>query len=985
MINPAGARLYGASTPEQMVGMQVLDLAHPDDRMVVGDRLRAVTVERREVGARELKNVRLDGTPIFIEVSSTPFEFRGRPAVLTQLRDITARRAAEARVGRLSNLYAALSRSNAAMARERDRAGLCQAVCRIVVEEGKFITAGIRMYDKALDAYVPVASHGPVADWIGERTIAVAEKGSRMVRAIDSRNTYVLNDVFSNPDGEFGQDSMRALGVRSMAVLPLLVDGEGVGGLSVFAGETGVFDPELLELLEEMARNLTFAFVKLDAEQALRDSEARYRALVEAAPDAIAVLIGGHVAMANSAAMRLYGAHSLDQLIGRRGLEMTHPDFHPEVVDSVRELAQEPERVMRAEVKHVRLDGSVFDAEVVRSHFRYRGEDALQVIVRDISARKQAERRILRLSRLYATLSRTNAAIARATEGEALCATVCRIAVEQGGLVTAFVGMLNPARDAALPVGAFGQVAGLIGEVPVSLAPGAPAADGPLAEALREGRTVVSNDLLADPRARSARDDVRRTGIRAVAACPLWIDGEVAGALTVYADERDFFDAELIDLLQEMAQNLAFGLSKLRGDAAHRASEAALRDSEARYRRLFNTTPVCIYVRQDDRVVLINPAGVALFGADSADQIIGRPVTDIVHPDYHELMRRRLDFVTEGGRAVPAAEFRNIRMDGSVIDTESIVTPFEYQGRPAVQVIVTDISERKAAERAMRRLNVELEQRVQQRTGELQKVNQELSEFSYIVSHDLKAPLRGIASLVGWLEQDHGEKLGPEGRELLRLMSARSRRMHRLIEDILHFSRLGRAREASGEVNLARLVHEVIDSLAVPPHIEMRVAPLPRVMGDETRLRQVFQNLISNAVKFMDKKTGGRIEIGAEALEEPGPGPMGGLPYVLDENADPAPHAARPMVPVWRFHVADNGPGIEPKHHRRIFDIFQTLNPRDDPDSTGIGLTVVKKIIELMGGRIWVESETGKGARFVFTLPRREVVQDDVRAGGGGA
>ena len=956
MINPAGARLYGASSTGQMVGMQVADLAHPDDRAQVEQRLHDVSVLRQEVAPRELKNRRLDGTPIMIEVSSRPFEYRGRPAVLTQLRDITARKAAEAQVIRLAHLYAMLSRTNEAIVRESGREGLCRAVCRIIVEQGGFITAGIRLYDATRDAYVPVASHGPVSDWVCERTVAVDDMRSRMVWALKDNRTYVLNDVNNHPDKAAGGDDMRRLGICSMAVLPLIMDGQGVGALSVFSDEPGYFDAQMVALLEEMVRNLSFAFTKLKNENALQESELRYRMLVEVSPDAVAVLVDERVALVNPAALRLYGASGPEQMIGRNGYDFSHPDQHDEARRDIGEVMSLDGRVSHAETRHVRLDGSVFDAEVVRSRFDYHGKAALQVIVRDISERKEAERRIARLTHLFSALSKTNEAIARATDSQALCATVCRVAVDHGHFTTAFIGMLSQDRQIVRPVGAYGRVAGVIGEQPILLAAGERATDGPLASALREGQVMVSNNVFDDPRTLLTQDDAQRARIHAVAACPLSVDGVVVGALTVYGDAVDFFDSEMIDLLKEMAQNLSFGLTKLQSDAAHLASEAALRDSELRYRRLFDTTPVCIYVRQDDEVVLINPAGVKLFGAQSADQIIGRPVTDLVHPDYHELMHQRFVTVTGEGSAAPLREFKNVRLDGSVIETESIVTPFEFQGRPAVQVIVADISVRKDAERAMLRLNAELEQRVQQRTKELQRVNQELSEFSYIVSHDLKAPLRGVASLVGWLEQDHGEAMSPEGRELLRLLSTRSRRMHRLIEDILHFSRLGRTRENAIELNLSRLVHEVVDSLAPPDHIDVHVAPLPRVVGDETRMKQVFQNLISNAIKFMDKPHG-LIEVGVQEAPD------------LDD--------------AWVFFVADNGPGIEARHHQRIFDIFQTLHPRDDPESTGIGLTVVKKIIELRGGRIWVESDAGKGARFVFTLPRKDIAINDGRAGWG--
>ena len=950
MINQAGARIYGAASPAQMVGMLVADLAHPDDRAVVEARVREVTYERHELPARVLKNRRLDGTTIIIEVMSLPFDYQGRPAVLTQLRDITARQAAERRVARLSNLYAALSRSNEALVRETSREAMARAVCRIVVEYGQIVTAVIRMFNPATQHYEPFATHGPLGGWIGERSIAVDEAGSHFAVAVREQHNYVCNDLAAYPGLNHARDDATRLGIRASAIFPLVQDGKVIGGLTVFSSEIGFFDPELAALFDEMVRNLTFAFGKLTSEQALHDSEARYRALVDAAPDAIGVIIDGVIVMANPATARLYGAASVDEIIGKTGLSLTHPDSHAEVRSAVGVLMDHPGAVVRAEVRHVRLDGTAFDAEVVRAPFIYYGKPALQVIVRDITARKEATRRIARLTNLYAALSRTNAAIARETDPAALSATVCRIAVEYGNLLTAFIAMLEPDGASLVPSGAFGRVAGLIGARPVPLQPGAPGATGPLATAVREAMPVICNDMFADPTTAPAQADAAQFGIAAVAAFPLLVDGRVIGALTVYAGEVGFFDAELADLLREMALNLSFAFAKLQSEAAHRASELALRDSEARYRSLFSTSPVCIYVRQDDKVALINPAGMRLFGATSPDQVIGLPVTRLVHPGFHATMMRRHAQVLADGVPAPPIEFRNLRLDGTVIETESSVIPFEFQGRPAVQIIVTDITVRKQAERALLRANAELEQRVRERTAELQRANQELSEFSYIVSHDLKAPLRGVASLVGWLEQDHGAALGEEGRELLRLLSTRSRRMHRLIEDILHFSRLGRTREAPGEVDLERLVHEVIDSLAVPAHIEVRIeGSLPRVTGEETRLRQVFQNLISNAVKFMDKPQG-LVTIGWEALEEDGT--------------------------LWRFCVADNGPGIEARHFERIFDIFQTLSPRDDPDSTGIGLTVVKKIIELAGGRIWVESEPGKGARFMFTLPRRSAATD---------
>jgi two-component system sensor kinase FixL len=225
---------------------------------------------------------------------------------------------------------------------------------------------------------------------------------------------------------------------------------------------------------------------------------------------------------------------------------------------------------------------------------------------------------------------------------------------------------------------------------------------------------------------------------------------------------------------------------------------------------------------------------------------------------------------------------------------------------------------------------------------QLARMNRELSEFAYIVSHDLKAPLRGIKSLADWIATDHADALDEEGREKLRLLLARVERMHGLIDGILQYSRIGRVTEEKEPVNLRELVPQIVDLLAVPENIQITICDdLPVVEIERTRITQVFQNLLSNAVKYMDKPQG-RIAVTCH-----------------DDNGQ------------WTFSISDNGPGIEEKYHEKIFQLFQTLSPRDQYESTGIGLTLVKKIVESYGGRIWVKSCPGEGSTFFFTLPKR--------------
>jgi light-regulated signal transduction histidine kinase (bacteriophytochrome) len=224
---------------------------------------------------------------------------------------------------------------------------------------------------------------------------------------------------------------------------------------------------------------------------------------------------------------------------------------------------------------------------------------------------------------------------------------------------------------------------------------------------------------------------------------------------------------------------------------------------------------------------------------------------------------------------------------------------------------------------------------------ELESANEELNNFAYVVSHDLKAPLRGISSLADWLSTDYSDKFDDTGKEQMRLLINRVHRMDGLIDGILLYSRVGRVKETMVDVDLGKMVPEVIDLLAPPANFAVTVdTALPTVKAEPTRIQQVFQNLLSNAIKYMDKPDG-KIRVAC----------------IIEGKQ-------------WKFSVSDNGPGIKPQHFEKIFQLFQTLAPRDRVESSGVGLALVKKIVEMYGGRVWVESSVGEGSTFFFTLPR---------------
>ena len=245
----------------------------------------------------------------------------------------------------------------------------------------------------------------------------------------------------------------------------------------------------------------------------------------------------------------------------------------------------------------------------------------------------------------------------------------------------------------------------------------------------------------------------------------------------------------------------------------------------------------------------------------------------------------------------------------------------------------------------------QLEQMVKERTErqtelleKVDNINKELKDFASIVSHDLKAPLRGIKSLATWILDDCSDKLGEQANEQMNLLLGRVERMYNLIEGVLQYSRAGRTEEQTVQVNLDDFIPEAIDMLVPPENISITIEDtMPVIECAETHVMQLFQNLLSNAIKYMDKPKG-QIKVGC--VEQDG---------------------------FWKFSIADNGPGIEEKHFEKIFKMFQALSVSEEFEGTGVGLTVAKKIVELYGGDIWVESKTGKGSTFYFTLPKQEV------------
>jgi len=261
---------------------------------------------------------------------------------------------------------------------------------------------------------------------------------------------------------------------------------------------------------------------------------------------------------------------------------------------------------------------------------------------------------------------------------------------------------------------------------------------------------------------------------------------------------------------------------------------------------------------------------------------------------------------------------------------EELVKERTKELQEANEMLKQEVSERRLSQERQARMLIDLE-----------AVNQELNDFAYIISHDLKSPLRSIGSLADWIINDYSDKLDQEGKDYMALLVKRVRRMHSLIESLLQYSVLGRFVDKMVKTDLNETVDEVIAELNPPPNIQISIVNrLPVLMFERDLLKMLFSHLIGNAIKFIDKETG---EIKITCAEE--------------HN-------------VWLFGIHDNGVGIDEKYFDKIFQIFQTLTPRDEFESNGIGLTIVKKIVDMYGGSLWVESIPKVGSVFSFTFPK---------------
>jgi PAS domain S-box-containing protein len=571
---------------------------------------------------------------------------------------------------------------------------------------------------------------------------------------------------------------------------------------------------------------------------------------------------------------------------------------------------------------------------------------SLNGTIMDITERKMTEQHITRISRMYRVSNRISEMLIRVKSVDVLYQEVCNIAVDTGGFIMAWMGILDEETDQILPVAHAGEERGYLSDIKVVSTAHRPEGEGPAGQAMRTGKYFVCNDIEHDPGMCPWRKKALSRGYRSCIGMPVRKFSKDIGVLVLYSPIAGFFNEEEINQLVSMTDNVAFALEVIEHEKVRRQAEAmSLKLSHA-----IEQSPTSIVITDlQGNIEYVNPKFTDITGY-SREEVMGKNprILKSGHtPDeeYKKIWEQLLS-----GREW-RGEFLNKKKNGDLFWELAVIAPVINKRGEIINFIAVkeDITERKRADETIAALYSSLEEKVKERTAELQEANTALEAFSYSASHDLRAPLRSIIGFSGLIKKNYSQDFNKELMETFEHIDQGARRMDDIIVDMLALSRSGKEKLRITEVDFGLLFAQVWEGLKIsePNHALIEFGALPTCPADASMMEQVIVNLLANAIKYSSKR--GHPLIMVSCIEVHGD-------YI--------------------FSIRDNGAGFDMKMYSKLFNPFQRLHGMSDFEGTGIGLALVKRIVEKHGGHVWAEGMVEQGATFHFSLraPRVHIV-----------
>ena len=954
-VNRAWLRMHGYGAKKDVVGTDVMKLVHPEDRKVLAKRRKAAGRDAKRV--YQVRDLKKDGSAIDVELYSFSLPVSGKQTIVTCVRDVTDRVRAERALQESDEKYHSLFEDSL------EAMSLVQDGKLVDVNDAWLRLHGYRAKKDVVGKDVMKFVHPSERTAIAKRRQKKEQKERRLFETRDLKKDGAVVDVelysFSLPvrgketvitclrdisdrkqverELEESDKKYEALFEDSLEAMSLIQDGKivdvngawlkmhGFSKKSEVLGKsvTSVMHPEdrkafkgrKAEALKEIKRIRRVRDVTKDgdvidvelysfslpvqgkptivtcmrditelkkAEKAREENEKKYVALFEDSREAMSLIQDGTIVDANKAWLKMHGFANKSEVVGMDVLGVV--DRKDRRLFEKRRKKTSKFVSKRVHQAHdVRKDGTVIDVELYSFSLPVDGKDTIVTCVRDITQRKQADDDAAESSEKYRLLFENSfEGMSLIQDGKIVDANKTWVRMHGYDSKSEVVGM---------------RVADIVH----------PEDRGMFAQRRKDSPKKIRRLFQAR--------DLKKDGTA--------IDVELYSfSLPVEGKET------IITCVRDISERVQV--------------ERELGESTGKYRALFEDSLEAMSHIQEGKIVDVNKAWLDLHGFADKMEVVGVDVMSLVHPDDRTVLGERRKTRDREPRRI--FQVRDLKKDGTTVDVELYSFSLPVEGKDTIITCVRDVSERNRIEgereqllRILTEYNVSLENM----NKELEESNKELEKFAQVVAHDLQEPLRMVSSYMDMLSERYQDKLDKDANEFIDFAVNGTKRMQKLIDNLLDYSKAGKGVALTRAVEMESVLEEVLKNLetavfeanATVTHDE-----LPEVTGDDAQLCQLLQNLISNAIKFRG--------------EEP-----------------PRVHvASKRKGNVWIFSVHDNGIGLDPKYAQQIFGMFQRLHSQSKFPGSGIGLATCKKIVERHGGHIWVESEPGKGATFFFTV-----------------